>query len=96
MPKFVYYVKRLWLQYFMTILPTFLFQVVVDNLMLNPMSEIITAIRENTEQLADKIKSVKKGTLCTYTQRKSHILMLNPGLIFKKNNHLLILTSRQH
>ncbi|KAM3595584.1 uncharacterized protein V6R79_025653 [Siganus canaliculatus] len=27
-----------------------------DNLMLNPMSEIITAIRENTEQLADKIK----------------------------------------
>lgn len=60
----------------------------VDNLMLNPMSEIITAIRENTEQLADKIKSVKKGTLCTYTQRKSHILMLDPGLMKKKNTFI--------
>lgn len=76
-----------WLHYIMTMLPIFLFQVAVDNLMLNPMSEIITAIRENTEQLADKIKSVKKGSLCTYTQRKSHILTLNPGLV-KKNTFI--------
>ncbi|XP_041809311.1 centrosomal protein of 170 kDa protein B isoform X2 [Chelmon rostratus] len=31
-------------------------EVVVDNLMLNPVSQVIMAIRENTEQLADKIK----------------------------------------
>lgn len=28
----------------------------VDNLMLNPVSQVIVEIRENTEQLADKIK----------------------------------------
>ncbi|XP_034003189.1 centrosomal protein of 170 kDa protein B isoform X3 [Trematomus bernacchii] len=31
-------------------------EVTVDNLMLNPVSQITMAIRENTEQLADKIK----------------------------------------
>lgn len=31
-------------------------QVVVDDLMLNPVSQISLAIRENTEQLAEKIK----------------------------------------
>ncbi|XP_019940558.2 centrosomal protein of 170 kDa protein B isoform X1 [Paralichthys olivaceus] len=31
-------------------------ELVVDNLMLNPVTQIIVAIRENTEQLADKIK----------------------------------------
>ncbi|XP_036981283.1 centrosomal protein of 170 kDa protein B isoform X4 [Acanthopagrus latus] len=31
-------------------------EVVVDSLMLNPVSQVIMAIRENTEQLADKIK----------------------------------------
>ncbi|KAK5857242.1 hypothetical protein PBY51_010500 [Eleginops maclovinus] len=31
-------------------------EVIVDNLMLNPVSQITMAIRENTEQLADKIK----------------------------------------
>ncbi|XP_041668337.1 centrosomal protein of 170 kDa protein B isoform X2 [Cheilinus undulatus] len=31
-------------------------ELIVDNLMLNPVSQIIVAIRENTEQLADKIK----------------------------------------
>ncbi|XP_029316034.1 centrosomal protein of 170 kDa protein B isoform X2 [Cottoperca gobio] len=31
-------------------------EVIVDNLMLNPVSQITAAIRENTEQLADKIK----------------------------------------
>ncbi|KAM8736286.1 centrosomal protein of 170 kDa protein B isoform 3-T3 [Acanthopagrus schlegelii] len=31
-------------------------EVVVDSLMLNPVSQVIVAIRENTEQLADKIK----------------------------------------
>lgn len=33
-----------------------LFQVLVDNLMLNPVSQLSQAIRENTEQLAQKIK----------------------------------------
>lgn len=28
----------------------------VDNTMLNPVSQVIVAIRENTEQLADKMK----------------------------------------
>lgn len=28
----------------------------VDNLMLNPLSQVIVEIRENTEQLAAKIK----------------------------------------
>lgn len=32
------------------------FQVVVENLMLNPVSQVIMEIKENTEQLADKIK----------------------------------------
>ncbi|XP_076605274.1 centrosomal protein of 170 kDa protein B isoform X1 [Chaetodon auriga] len=31
-------------------------EVIVDNLMLNPVSQVIMAIRENTEQLAEKIK----------------------------------------
>ncbi|XP_028250880.1 centrosomal protein of 170 kDa protein B isoform X2 [Parambassis ranga] len=31
-------------------------EVTVDNLLLNPVSQVIVAIRENTEQLADKIK----------------------------------------
>lgn len=34
----------------------FFLQVLVDNLMLNPVSQIIVAIRENTEQLAEKMK----------------------------------------
>ncbi|XP_047467376.1 centrosomal protein of 170 kDa protein B isoform X2 [Mugil cephalus] len=33
-------------------------EVVVDNLVLNPLSQIIVAIRENTEELADKIKGL--------------------------------------
>lgn len=33
-----------------------LFQVLVDNLMLNPVSQLSQAIRENTEQLAQKMK----------------------------------------
>lgn len=32
------------------------FQVILDNLMLNPVSQLSQAIRENTEQLADKMK----------------------------------------
>nr|XP_020470173.1 centrosomal protein of 170 kDa protein B-like isoform X2 [Monopterus albus] len=31
-------------------------EVIVDNMMLDPLSQVIVAIRENTEQLADKIK----------------------------------------
>ncbi|XP_034530302.1 centrosomal protein of 170 kDa protein B [Notolabrus celidotus] len=31
-------------------------EIVIDNLMLNPVSQIILAIKENTEELADKIK----------------------------------------
>ncbi|XP_074548139.1 centrosomal protein of 170 kDa protein B isoform X2 [Halichoeres trimaculatus] len=31
-------------------------EIVIDNLMLNPVSQIILAIKENTEQLAEKIK----------------------------------------
>lgn len=34
----------------------FLLQAKVDNLMLNPVSQVIVEIRENTEQLAAKIK----------------------------------------
>lgn len=33
-----------------------LFQVILDNLMLNPVSQLSQAIRENTEQLAEKMK----------------------------------------
>lgn len=33
-----------------------LFQVLLDNLMLNPVSQLSQAIRENTEQLAQKMK----------------------------------------
>lgn len=33
-----------------------LFQVLVDNLMLNPVSQLSQAIRQNTEQLAQKMK----------------------------------------
>lgn len=34
----------------------FFLQMKVDNLMLNPVSQVIVEIRDNTEQLADKIK----------------------------------------
>lgn len=33
-----------------------LFQALLDNLMLNPVSQLSQAIRENTEQLAEKMK----------------------------------------
>lgn len=33
-----------------------LLQVILDNLMLNPVSQLSQAIRENTEQLAEKMK----------------------------------------
>lgn len=33
-----------------------IFQVILDNLMLNPVSQLSQAIRENTEQLAEKMK----------------------------------------
>lgn len=36
--------------------PSGLFQVLLDNLMLNPVSQLSQAIRENTEQLAEKMK----------------------------------------
>lgn len=39
-----------------TITCFFFLQVKLDNLMLNPVSQVIVEIRENTEQLADKIK----------------------------------------
>lgn len=32
------------------------FQVIFDNLMLNPVSQLSHAIRENTEHLAEKMK----------------------------------------
>lgn len=32
------------------------FQVMLDNVMLNPVSQLSQAIRENTEQLAEKMK----------------------------------------
>lgn len=37
-------------------LVSFVFQVILDNLMLNPVSQLSQAIRENTEQLAEKMK----------------------------------------
>lgn len=38
------------------LIPFFLAQVILDNLMLNPVSQLSQAIRENTEQLAEKMK----------------------------------------
>lgn len=49
--------------WFVLPLTFFFLQGSVDNLMLSPMSEIITAIRENTEELADKIKLVQERRL---------------------------------
>lgn len=38
------------------LIPFFDPQVILDNLMLNPVSQLSQAIRENTEQLAEKMK----------------------------------------
>lgn len=38
------------------LIPFFVLQVILDNLMLNPVSQLSQAIRENTEQLAEKMK----------------------------------------
>lgn len=45
-----------WLHLLPSACPSELFQVILDNLMLNPVSQLSQAIRENTEQLAEKMK----------------------------------------
>lgn len=61
-------------------------EVTVDNLMLNPMSQIIMAIKENTEQLADKIKVLFQGRVDIWEQMEAVINSDNDIPVIKTGN----------
>ncbi|XP_058470917.1 centrosomal protein of 170 kDa protein B isoform X2 [Solea solea] len=61
-------------------------EVVVDHLMLNPVSQIIGAIRENTEQLADKIKVLFQGKVDIWEQMEAIINSDNDIPVIKTGN----------
>ncbi|CAK6976770.1 centrosomal protein of 170 kDa protein B [Scomber scombrus] len=48
-------------------------EAIVDNLMLNPVSQIIAAIRENTEQLAEKIKVLFQDRMDVWEEIESKV-----------------------
>ncbi|XP_075874447.1 centrosomal protein of 170 kDa protein B isoform X3 [Nelusetta ayraudi] len=61
-------------------------EVSVDNLMLSPMSEIITAIRENTEELADKIKVLFQDRMDIWQEIEARVNSDNDLPVVKTSN----------
>ncbi|XP_056249565.1 centrosomal protein of 170 kDa protein B [Seriola aureovittata] len=61
-------------------------EVVVDNLMLNPVSQIIMAIRENTEQLADKIKVLFQDRVDIWEEIEAKVNSDNDVPVVKTSN----------
>ncbi|XP_073339062.1 centrosomal protein of 170 kDa protein B isoform X3 [Pagrus major] len=61
-------------------------EVVVDNLMLNPVSQVIVAIRENTEQLADKIKVLFQDRMEIWQEIEAKVNSDNDVPIVKTSN----------
>ncbi|XP_035529612.1 centrosomal protein of 170 kDa protein B [Morone saxatilis] len=61
-------------------------EVMVDNLMLNPVSQIIVAIRENTEQLADKIKVLFQDRMDIWQDIEAKVNSDNDVPVVKTSN----------
>ncbi|XP_060938500.1 centrosomal protein of 170 kDa protein B [Limanda limanda] len=61
-------------------------ELVVDNLMLNPVTQIIVAIRENTEQLADKIKVLFQDRADIWEQIEAKMNSDNDVPVVKTSN----------
>ncbi|XP_040915969.1 centrosomal protein of 170 kDa protein B isoform X2 [Toxotes jaculatrix] len=61
-------------------------EVIVDNLMLNPVSQIIVAIRENTEQLADKIKVLFQDKVDIWEEIEAKVNSDNDVPVVKTSN----------
>uniref|UniRef100_A0A674JPT3 Centrosomal protein 170B n=1 Tax=Terrapene triunguis TaxID=2587831 RepID=A0A674JPT3_9SAUR len=61
-------------------------EVIFDNLMLNPVSQLSHAIRENTENLAEKMKIVFQNTERTWEEMEAKINSENEVPILKTSN----------
>ncbi|XP_071354761.1 centrosomal protein of 170 kDa protein B isoform X2 [Trachinotus anak] len=61
-------------------------EVIVDNLMLNPVSQVIVAIRENTEQLADKIKVLFQDRVDIWEEIEAKVNSDNDVPVVKTSN----------
>ncbi|XP_045918036.1 centrosomal protein of 170 kDa protein B isoform X6 [Micropterus dolomieu] len=61
-------------------------EVIVDILMLNPVSQIIMTIRENTEQLADKIKVLFQGKMDIWEEIETKVNSDNNFPVVKTSN----------
>uniref|UniRef100_A0A3B5B2B7 Centrosomal protein 170B n=1 Tax=Stegastes partitus TaxID=144197 RepID=A0A3B5B2B7_9TELE len=61
-------------------------EAVVDNLMLNPVSQVIVAIRENTEQLADKIKVLFQDRVDIWEEIEAKVNSENDIPVVKTSN----------
>ncbi|NXC88895.1 C170B protein, partial [Cercotrichas coryphoeus] len=62
------------------------FQVIFDNLMLNPVSQLSHAIRENTENLAEKMKILFQNSERTWEEMEAKINSENEVPILKTSN----------
>nr|XP_019969001.1 PREDICTED: centrosomal protein of 170 kDa protein B-like [Paralichthys olivaceus] len=63
-----------------------MFQVILDNLMLNPVSQLSQAIRENTEQLAEKMKVLFQNKAEVWEEIEAKINAENEVPILKTSN----------
>uniref|UniRef100_A0A8D3AFX6 FHA domain-containing protein n=1 Tax=Scophthalmus maximus TaxID=52904 RepID=A0A8D3AFX6_SCOMX len=61
-------------------------EVILDNLMLNPVSQLSQAIRENTEQLADKMKVLFQNKAEVWEEIEAKIKAENEVPILKTSN----------
>nr|XP_033498483.1 centrosomal protein of 170 kDa protein B isoform X1 [Epinephelus lanceolatus] len=61
-------------------------EVIVDNLVLNPVSQITMAIRENTEQLADKIKVLFQDRMDIWEEIEAKVNSDNDVPVVKTSN----------
>ncbi|XP_019130700.2 centrosomal protein of 170 kDa protein B isoform X1 [Larimichthys crocea] len=61
-------------------------EVMVDNLMLNPVSQIIVAIKENTEQLSDKIKVLFQDRMDIWQDIEAKVNSDNDVPVVKTSN----------
>ncbi|XP_030307875.1 centrosomal protein of 170 kDa protein B isoform X2 [Calypte anna] len=61
-------------------------EVIFDNLMLNPVSQLSHAIRENTENLAEKMKILFQNSESTWEEMEAKINLENEVPILKTSN----------
>ncbi|XP_061751400.1 centrosomal protein of 170 kDa protein B isoform X2 [Nerophis ophidion] len=61
-------------------------EVTVDDPMLNPVSQVIMAIRENTEQLSEKIKVMFQDKMDIWEQIEAEVTSDSDGLVVKTSN----------